>query len=132
MSDQPALDDVTITAPEQIEAYAGPHAIPGVRFRPARQALGVSAWGMNIIELDPHTEGYPEHDHASDDHEEVYVILSGSAVLQVHGQERELGQGQLVRVGPAVKRKFITRGEGVILLALGGTPGKPYEASMGG
>ena len=87
---------------------------------------------MNVLELDPHCSGYPDHDHASDGHEEVYVVLRGSIVLQAAGEERELSQGDFVRVAPDVKRKFVTRDEGATLLALGGTPGKAYAASMGG
>ena len=126
-----AMSAITVKHIEEIEPYAGPNAIPGIRFRPARQALGVSSWGMNVIELDPHCSGYPEHDHASDGHEEVYVVLRGSIVLQAAGEERTLSQGDLVRVAPDLKRKFVTRDEGATLLALGGTPGKPYAASMG-
>lgn len=120
------MNDITVKSIDEIEPYAGPHAIEGIRFRPVRQALGVSSWGMNVLELDPHCEGHPDHDHASDNHEEVYVVLSGSAVLLAQGEERVVSRGDLVRVSAQVKRKFVTRDEGVVLLALGGTPGKPY------
>jgi quercetin dioxygenase-like cupin family protein len=119
-------DKITLKTIRDIEAYAGPGAIPGIRFRTARQALGVSAWGMNVLEIDPHCSGYPEHDHVGDGQEEVYVVLSGSIVLQAGGAERTLVQGDLVRVPPTVRRKLVTRAEGATLLALGGTPGKPY------
>ena len=125
------MESITVKNIEQIEPYAGANAIPGIRFRPVRQALGVSSWGMSVLELDPHCTGYPEHDHANDDHEEVYVVLRGSIVLQAAGSERVLSQGDFVRVAPDTKRKFVTREEGAALLALGGTPGKPYAPSMG-
>jgi quercetin dioxygenase-like cupin family protein len=126
-----AMDPITVKKIEQIEAFAGPNAIPGIRFRMARQALGVSSWGMNVIELDPGCTGYPEHDHESEGHEEVYLVLRGSIVLQSGGVERVLSQGDFVRVAPEVQRKFVTRAEGATLLALGGTPGKPYAPAMG-
>jgi quercetin dioxygenase-like cupin family protein len=125
------MDPITVKKIDQIEPYAGPNAIPGIRFRPARQALGVSSWGMSVIELDPGCSGYPEHDHESEGHEEVYLVLRGSIVLQAGGSERVLTQGDFVRVAPEMKRKFVTRGEGAALLALGGTPGKPYAPAMG-
>jgi quercetin dioxygenase-like cupin family protein len=125
------MDPITVKNIEQIEPYSGQNAIRGIRFRPARQALGVSSWGMNVIELDPHTSGYPEHDHESEGHEEVYLVLRGSIVLQSDGTERVLSQGDFVRVAPEAKRKFVTREEGAALLALGGTPGKPYAPAMG-
>jgi quercetin dioxygenase-like cupin family protein len=86
---------------------------------------------MSVLELDPHATGYPEHDHGNDGHEEVYLVLRGSVVLQVGGAERVLSQGEFVRVAPETTRKFVTRDEGATLLALGGTPGKPYTPSMG-
>jgi quercetin dioxygenase-like cupin family protein len=125
------MDGITVKNIDEIEAYAGPHAIPGMRFRPARDALGVSSWGMSVIELDPHCARYPQHDHGNDGHEEVYLVLRGSIVLQSGGAERTLSQGDLVRVAPETGRKFVTRDEGATLLALGGTPGKPYAPSMG-
>jgi quercetin dioxygenase-like cupin family protein len=125
------MNGIIVKKIEEIAAYTGENAIPGIRFRPVRQALGLSSWGMNVLELDPHCTGYPEHDHANDGHEEVYVVLRGSILLQVDGAERELVQGDLVHVEPATVRKFVTRREGATLLALGGTPGKPYAPSMG-
>jgi uncharacterized cupin superfamily protein len=124
-------DGITVKNIDEIEAYAGPHAIPGIRFRPARDALGVSAWGMSVLELDPHASGYPEHNHGNDGHEEVYLVLRGSIVLLAGGTERVLSQGDFVRVAPGTTRKFVTRDQGATLLALGGTPGKPYTPSMG-
>lgn len=126
------MDPVTVKKIDEIEAYAGPNAIPGIRFRAARQALGVSSWGMNVIEFDPGCSGYPEHDHASEGHEEVYLVLRGSIVLHAEGTERILSQGDFVRVAPGTRRKFVTREQGAALLALGGTPGQPYGHSMGG
>lgn len=126
------MEQVTVKRVEDIAAYEGEHEIPGVRFKPARQALGVSSWGMNVLELDPGCNGYPEHDHASDGHEEVYVVLRGEVVLVTEGEERTLIEGAMARVPGAVRRKLVTRGQGAVVLALGGTPGKAYAASMGG
>lgn len=83
---------------------------------------------MNILELDPHCEGYPEHDHLKDGQEEVYLVLSGQALLQVDGQSYPVEQGQLVRVPPECTRKFITQEHPVSFLALGGTPGQAYPS----
>jgi quercetin dioxygenase-like cupin family protein len=125
------MKDVTVKSVADIAPYAGQNAIPGIRFRPARQALGVTSWGMNVIELDPHCSGYPQHDHGNENHEEVYVVLQGSLVLQADGAEQTLSQGDLVRVAPEVKRKLVTKDQGATVLALGGTPGKAYAPAMG-
>jgi uncharacterized cupin superfamily protein len=117
---------VVVKTIRDIPAYDGPHAIPGIRFRAARSALGVEAWGMNVLELDAGCEGHPEHDHAHDGQEELYVVLEGSIVLRAEGTERVLAKGDMARVGPDVVRKLVTRGEGAVVLALGATPGKAY------
>ncbi len=119
---------ITISAISDIEAYRGPNEIEGIRFRPARAALGVSAWGMNVIELDPNCTGYPEHDHAEDGQEEVYVVLEGEAELQVGEERHTLRRGQMVRLPADVRRKWVTHNHSVALLALGGTPGQAYSA----
>ena len=101
-------------------------------FKLCRAELGVSSFGMQILDLPPNlTEGYPEHDHETEGHEEVYLVLRGTIVLQAGGTERTLSQGDFVRVAPEMKRKFVTREEGATLLALGGTPGKPYTPAAG-
>lgn len=111
-----------------IEHYQGEHAIPGIRFRPLRQALGVTAWGMNVLEFDAACDGYPQHDHAHDGQEEVYLVLDGTIVLVGEGSERTLGRGDVVRLAPDETRKLVTRESGATVLAIGGTPGAAYEA----
>ncbi len=88
--------------------------------------MDVSAWGMNVIEFDADTEGYPEHNHEQDGQQEVYLVLNGSIVLMVAGAETILKQGDMVQVPPAIDRKFITRVHSATLLAIGGTAGKAY------
>jgi mannose-6-phosphate isomerase-like protein (cupin superfamily) len=125
------MSDVTSKRIEEIEAYAGPRAIPGIAFRPAARSLGITAWGMNVIELGPDVTGYPEHDHVKDGQEEVYVALRGAGTLRADGEEWPLAPGVLVRVGPAQRRKIVAGPEGVAVLAIGATPGKAYEPRRG-
>ena len=51
--------------------------------------LGVTSFGMQILELPPNLEGYPEHDHAQGGQEEVYVVLRGAGEIEI-----SLVQGQ--------------------------------------
>jgi mannose-6-phosphate isomerase-like protein (cupin superfamily) len=115
---------------KDIAPYAGPNAIPGIRFRAARQALGVTAWGMNVLELDAHCTGHPEHDHTADGQEEVYFVLEGKVTLRVGDKERALGTGDMVRVAPDVRRKLVTGDCGAVVLAIGGTPGKAFTPAL--
>lgn len=124
------MQDLDVQRLEEIEAYSGPHAIPGIEFRPAGKALGVKAWGMNVLSIEPGCTGYPKHDHAKDGQEEVYVVLRGGGTLEAAGEQLALEQGTLARVGPALERTIHPGPEGIVLLALGGTPGKPYPTGL--
>jgi uncharacterized cupin superfamily protein len=121
------MADATLKKIDEVPAYSGPNAILGMRFRPVGRALGVTAWGMNVIEIDPGCTRHPEHDHTKDGQEEVYVVLRGSAVIQFGAEELRLEEGALVRVGPQQRRKIVPGPSGVTLLALGATPGQPYK-----
>lgn len=118
----------TIARAGAIPHYTGEHAIPGIRFRPARQALGVTAFGMNVLELDAGCDAYPEHDHRHDGQEEVYVVLDGALVLVTEDGEHPLARGDMARVGAGSVRRLVTREVGATVLALGATPGAAYEA----
>ena len=76
----------------------------------ARRSLGLSSFGMNIVEI-PAGEQIPEHDEAERDHEEVFIVLSGSAVLVVEGQEYPAPEGTLARLDPQLRRTVINDGD---------------------
>jgi uncharacterized cupin superfamily protein len=92
-----------------------------------RSGLGVTAFGMQVIELPPHADMYPEHDHNHDEQEEVYTVLHGAATLHVGDAEHVLVPGTFARVGAHEKRKLVTGDDGARILAVGATPGRPYE-----
>lgn len=125
------MADVVMKRFEEIESYQGPGGPPG-QFLYAAKSLGVSAWGMNLLRLQPNWTGYPEHDHAEDGQEEVYVVLQGSARLEAGGTSWQLEPGTLARVGPRQKRKIVPGEEGATILAIGGTPSKAYEPPQRG
>jgi uncharacterized cupin superfamily protein len=97
-------------------------------YKRARATLGVSSFGMQVLDLPPNLEQYPEHDHADSGQEEVFVVMDGSGGIEVDGERHSVEPGTMVRVGPGVKRKLYTGDEPLRVLALGGVPGKPYEA----
>ena len=115
------MADVTIKRFDDLDSYQAEG-----RFKYAAKSLGVTAFGMNILHLPAHWADYPEHDHAKDGQEEVYLVLEGSATLQAGSEAFELARGIVARVGASQKRKIVPGPNGVTLLALGGTPGKPY------
>ncbi len=114
------MADVTVKRFDELESYRG-------QFLYAGKGIGVTAWGMNVLKLPPNWTDYPEHDHAKEGQEEAYVVLQGSATLLAGGESWRLEPGMLVRVGAREKRKIVPGGDGVTILALGGTPGKAFQ-----
>lgn len=116
------MTDVTVKKLEDFEAvfHGG--------MRRVRAGLGVTSFGIQVIELPADFSMYPSHDHSHDDQEEVYLALGGRATLQVGEEEFELEPGVFARVGPGQQRKLLTGPESARILCLGGTPGKVYEA----
>ena len=74
------MADVTVKRLEEFEA------IFGGGFRRVRAGLGVSSFGLAVMDFPPGFSQYPEHDHGPDGQEEVYTVLAGSATLTVGGR----------------------------------------------
>jgi mannose-6-phosphate isomerase-like protein (cupin superfamily) len=122
------MGDMKAKALDEIPYYEGKGAVPGIKFRTAGRELGVTAWGMNVLEIDAGCTAYPEHEHVKDGQEEVYVVLRGGGMLDTGDEKTDLTAGTLVRVGPSQKRKILPGPEGIAILAIGGTPGKAYPS----
>jgi uncharacterized cupin superfamily protein len=88
------------------------------RFTSLRRELGVTTFGLNQIILRPGQRGRI-HRHRTQ--EEVYIVLSGTLTIVYEDEVKELGQGDIARVGPEVRRFIANRHpEDVLLIALGG------------
>jgi mannose-6-phosphate isomerase-like protein (cupin superfamily) len=103
----------------------------GGGFVKVRAELGVTAFGMQIIQLPPDYADYPEHDHAESGQEEVFAVLSGSGWMDVEGERVELDPETLVRVSADTKRKVQSGPKGLRILVTGGCPGEAYKVSPG-
>lgn len=93
----------------------------------AGDELGVQAFGLQVLDLPAGFTDYPEHDHAQDGQEEVYVVLDGSAELTIDGERIQADAGSVVRVEPESKRKLVPGPAGARVLAIGCAPGRGYE-----
>jgi mannose-6-phosphate isomerase-like protein (cupin superfamily) len=99
----------------------------GGGFVKVRAELGVTSFGLQVIRMPPDYPDYPEHDHAEDGQEEVYVALDGSGSIDIEGDRVELSRDTFVRVAPGTKRKVLPGPEGLTMLVIGGCPGERYE-----
>src|SRR5688500_14842170 len=104
------MADVTVKRLEDFDtAFGG-------AMRLVRHGLGVESFGIQVFEMPPDADRYPEHDHSHDGQEEVYTVLEGVATLKAGGEVHELRPGTWARIGPGEKRQFTTGPEGARVL----------------
>jgi uncharacterized cupin superfamily protein len=99
MSDQ---DGLTIRRREELERTGN--------WLLARRSLGLSAFGINLVEIPP-GERIPEHDETGRDQEEVFVVLSGSPTLLVDGVRHDAPAGTFARLDPQLRRTVVNDGD---------------------
>jgi mannose-6-phosphate isomerase-like protein (cupin superfamily) len=94
----------------------------GYGFRKVRRALGVTAFGVNVIVYPPGYEGFH---HFHDMQDELYFVHSGEARVEVEGEERLLGPGGLLHVESTTPRKVSNANDDteLVLLVVGGKGG---------
>jgi hypothetical protein len=117
------MADYTVKRIDEMEgAYGG-------AFKRARAELGVSSFGMAIIDMPPNYADYPDHDHAEDGQEEVFLALRGGGEIEIEGERHPLDCERMVRVASGTRRKVLPGPDGIRMLVIGAKPGAPYEAS---
>jgi quercetin dioxygenase-like cupin family protein len=115
------MADVTVKQLEEFDtAYGG-------AMKRVRAGLRVTSFGMQVFDLPPNFDSWPEHDHSDDGQEEVYTVLDGALTLHAGGESYELTPGVFARVASGVTRTLATSDQPARVLALGGTPGAAYE-----
>jgi len=93
----------------------------GYGFRKVRRALGVDAFGANVIVMPPRYEGFQ---HYHDEQDELYFVHAGTARVDVDGDERLLGPGGMVHVTSTTPRRISNAGdEDLVLFVVGGKGG---------
>jgi mannose-6-phosphate isomerase-like protein (cupin superfamily) len=96
-------------------------------FKKARAELGITAFGLQVIDFPPNVDGYPEHDHSQDGQEEVYIVMRGDGEIDIEGERMQLDPETMVRVSAGTKRKLYPGDEGMRVLVVGGVPGEAYR-----
>jgi quercetin dioxygenase-like cupin family protein len=105
---------------DEIEA-----AGPGGAVRFVRRELGVEAFGINWFEIPPNSEG-KEHNEDETRQEEVTVIIRGSGVYRIDGEEIPVRVGTFMRFDPETTRIPVAGPEGLTIIAVGARRGS-YE-----
>jgi hypothetical protein len=96
--------------------------------RMVRPGLGLTAFGVNIMNLPPDYTTR-SHDESGSGQEELYVRLAGAGwiVLDDSGERLPLDAEHLAAVGPGTARSLSSGPEGLQVLCVGSTPGVAYE-----
>jgi hypothetical protein len=98
---------------------------PGGAVRFVRRVLGVEAFGVNWFELPPNAPGR-EHDEGETQQEEVNVIVAGSGVYRVEGEEIPVRVGSFLRFDPGTTRQPVAGPDGMTMIGIGARRGS-YE-----
>jgi len=116
------MADYTVKRLEEFET------VFGGGFKRVRAGLGVTSFGLAVMELPPNFEHYPEHNQAHDSQEEVYTVTDGRVFVEIGDETLELEPGTWVRIGALETRRLFTRDEPARIISIGGVPGGVYEA----
>ena len=124
MSDRYAVVKLDELVPYETEGQARWHTI--------RRALDIKAFGMNAwTATEDGQQVIGEHAEADggEEHEEVYVVVSGNATFTLDGETFDAPAGTIVHVpDPAVKRGAVGTRDTTIL-AVGAKPGVVFTPS---
>ena len=98
---------------------------PGGAVRFVRRQLGAEAFGINWFEIPPNMEGV-QHNEEETQQEEVNVIIAGSGVYRVEGEDVPVRRGSVLRFDPETTRVPVAGSEGMTMIAVGARRGS-YE-----
>jgi hypothetical protein len=97
-------------------------------YRPVRHHFGITGFGITAWTAGEAGDRIiNEHDETDSD-EELYLVLRGRAVFELDGDRVVAPAGTLVFARPSVKRTAFAEEAETTVVAVGGTPGKAYEA----
>jgi quercetin dioxygenase-like cupin family protein len=91
------------------------------KWRLARRTLGLTSFGMNLVDLQP-GERIPEHHERERDQEEVFIVLSGTATMLIDGEQHPAPTGTFVRLDPEPLRALVNEGDGPATVLIASAP----------
>jgi mannose-6-phosphate isomerase-like protein (cupin superfamily) len=116
-----------VTSIDELERIPVAH---GLEWRPIRRRLGIRAFGMNAYTAEKVGDQVVEEHNEGTGHQEVYVVLSGTARFTIAGEEFDAPAGTIVFIpDPEALRVATSQEEGTTVLAVGGWPDKAFEPS---
>jgi tetratricopeptide (TPR) repeat protein len=99
-------------------------------WRPVRHHFGITSFGINTwTAKEAGDRIINEHDESNDadPQEELYFVQEGRARFEIDGDQVDAPAGTFVFVRPAAKRTAFAEEPGTTIIAIGATPGRPFE-----
>ena len=96
-----------------------------------REGLGLSSFGVNVIDVPPSTRCL-DHTEAATGQEELYTALRGQGELLIGEGEDDAAERvpvsseTVTRVAPETRRRFLSGPDGCRLLVVGGVAGQVF------
>lgn len=106
--------------------------VADVHWRPIRRRFGIKAFGVNAYtanEGETLIESHSEEGGGAGRHDELYVVIRGSARFVLDGARVDAPAGMLVFVREGVRREAIATDDKSAVLAVGGRPDEPFRVS---
>jgi len=109
----------------EIESIPAPGTLAWL---PVRRHFGIDAFGINAyIATQGDQDVVERHTEEVRQHEEAYVVVSGSATFTLDGEDVEATAGSIIFVrDPSVERSAVATEAGTTVLAIGARKGVPY------
>jgi mannose-6-phosphate isomerase-like protein (cupin superfamily) len=109
--------------------------LEGNQWRPVRRALGVTGFGVNAYTAaeagDEVIEPHDETSAGAGGHEELYIVVAGSAEFKLGDERIDAPQGTLILVPVGTHRVAVATAPETTVLVIGGVPGtaavSPFE-----
>jgi mannose-6-phosphate isomerase-like protein (cupin superfamily) len=97
---------------------------------PLQHALGIDTFGANVFVAERADQLLvEEHDERESGQQELYLLLDGSAVFELDGEETRVERGDaLAVIDPGVRRRARALAAGTTLLVVGSSDG-PFEST---
>ena len=90
-------------------------------WRLVRRTLGVTAFGVNLVDVPP-GEQIPEHDETDRDQEEVFYVVAGTPTLVIDGEDHVARAGTFARLDPQHSRTVRNDGDELASVLIASAP----------
>ena len=110
-------DYTKLNLKDEVEDMAVGRMPAGIEAHFAKQALGLEKSGVTYFKLGP--DFHPPFGHKHAEQEEIYVLISGSAIVRVEDEEVEMRALDAIRLAHDAARAVKAGPEGCELIAFG-------------